>query len=115
MLTIRNEQMIALALEPQRRFVTNLPAALLRIMPDLASRVSLQALESFIERAMNQAKSYGFDSERDIFTYVSLAALLGEGTLEDDAGALALLTNKEMPANLKSELLLARVERLAAR
>jgi hypothetical protein len=115
MLTIRNEQMVALALERERRFRANLPRTLLRMMPDLATRVSPEALESFAERAVIQAMTYGFESPRDIFTYVSLAALLGEGTLEDDPWTLALLTNKELSGIVKSEVLLSAAERLAMR
>jgi hypothetical protein len=113
MLVIRDQQMLALEAGAFRDFLARLPSILLNTIPDLAERATPEALKLFTDRTVLRARSYGFESQRDVFIYVSLSALLGEGALEADARALCILTGKGLPGSGKAQMLLAEAERLA--
>lgn len=113
MLVIRAEQMRTLEIGAFRDFCDRLPSMLLKTMPDLAERATPETLKLFTDRTVPRARSYGFESQRDVFIYVSLSAVLGEGALEGDARALCILTGKGLPTSGKAQMLLAEAERLA--
>jgi len=90
-LTIRAEQFSVLEDACREQFHRRMMAPILQLLPELPERAPGQLLYAFVERAAKQARTYGFETERDIYTYVSLTAIFGEGSLELQPRARAVL------------------------
>lgn len=72
MLTIRNEQMAALARAVNRPFVLRLAANLREIFPAECARLGEAGVHRAIEEGIARAAAYGIDRARDVAEFVGL-------------------------------------------
>ncbi|MFN7995748.1 MAG: hypothetical protein U0Q18_19210 [Bryobacteraceae bacterium] len=110
MLTIRSAQFQAFEESVRQAFLDRVLAAVFRLLPELPEQAAPEALRAFVERASRRAGDHGFETERDIYTYVALSAVFGEGALEQHPFAGPVLADRSLQGQTKSERLLAAVE-----
>jgi hypothetical protein len=109
MLTLRQEQYVALTRDARERYISAVLATLPEVFPDDATVTDGAAMRALVEASIDRAAVYGIRGDAEVTLFVYLAHELGDG-FERIPWIAAVLTDSELAPPQKLDAIYARLE-----